>query len=97
MATVKRAKNKDLEVAFEAFCKCMGKRVARPWSKELGYDVGAWYLQHSGSGTVAIEELNKGGGSSSPITDRRYTPKELLDVLRFAVAAIGVRKGYSRR
>ena len=79
----------NVEAAFKALCKELGKRAATSWN-----DVGAWRLDHVASyGGYVIEEIiNEHGAVDHPINSVRMKGNEFYDTVWFALRLLELKK-----
>ena len=84
---------KDAYASLARLAQATGNRLARPYNREQGYDVGGWALDYNPTygGVVIIEYVNNGGGQSTPITSRMGL-REFVDAVNFALRAFGGRR-----
>lgn len=85
-----RYTRKDVEAHFERFVKAIGGRVAQ----DSYHDEGAFRLDHAGTygGYRIVRDSPGGGESTSDFRGRRFRPTAFIEMLSFAIDAIGARE-----
>lgn len=81
-----RTTRKEVESVFILFCQAMGSISATSYPDAIK---GAWMLDHDSTGYKIHEKCqDNGGGVSEPFGSRRRTAGEMVEVMRFAIAAL---------
>lgn len=82
-----RTTRREVEAIFILFCKTMGTPHASNYPSAIK---GAWMLDHDSTGYLIHEKLQdgNGGGVHEPFGSRRRTSGEMVEVMRFAIAAL---------
>lgn len=64
--------------------------LAGACGRTVGYGIGEWSLDNNPvyGGYVIVEILNVGRAETHPFGDRRRSPREMADCMRFASSAI---------
>ena len=84
---------KHAQASLARLAQATGNRIARPYNREHGHDVGGWALDYNPTygGVVIIEYINNGGGQNTPITSNRMGLREFVDSVNFAIRAFSRR------